>query len=373
MYQLMNINSPSFENYSKLLDVIKNQLKNDNDNDQEKEEEDLKNESKKSIILIDAQNKVKDNNKRKRKSILYHQQKQNKLNTMIIFFKRKSIIFIIKIMFVMFIAFSYYLVFLFINLKFKINYIKFDTINMYIEKVFKDSYNIFIPLKRELELYERNLINCTTLGTPYQLKLPIFDNLKIPIVEDYIVQILEDPDFKQKTKEEFQTIFNDDICKDESNVLFLNDCHKFWSGILSKGMRQSIAYLNTIIGNVLDELKSLNDDNKSLINLISETSSFFEYEIFNEYYLNKISQKAKSIFATLRKEKLESIYKTHLYILLVYILILILIFFLLMYHLYNYRNIFISFINFLGIVPLKYISEDKNLSEEIIKFGDDFY
>jgi hypothetical protein len=279
----------------------------------------------------------------------------------------------IKIIITMTIILSYYLVFLFINYKFKNNYINFDTVNVYIEKVFKDSYNIFIPLKRELELYERNLINCTTLGTPYQLKLPKFDNLKIPIVEDYIVQILEDPDFKQKTKEEFQTIFNDDICKDTRNEYFMNECHNFWSGILSKGMRQAIAYLNTIIGNVLDELKSLNDDNKSLFNLISEPSSFFEYENFNEYYLNNIQQKVKEIFITLRKEKLESIYKTHLYILLVYILILILILFLLMYYLYNYRNIFIAFINFLGIVPLKYISEDKNLSEEIIKFGDDFY
>jgi hypothetical protein len=292
---------------------------------------------------------------------------------MIFYFKRENIMFGIKIIFTIAITLSYYLIFLIINLKFKNNYIKFDSINVDIEKVFKDSYNIFIPLKRELELYERNLINCTTLGTPYQLKLPIFDNLKIPILEDFIMQILEDPDFKQKTIEEFQTIFNEDICKDSGNPLLLNDCHKFWSGILSKGMRQSIAYLNTIIGNVLDELKSLNDDNKSLFNLISEPSSYFEYEIFNEYYLNKISQKAKSIFATLRKEKLEAIYKTQLYILLVYILLLILIFFLLMYYLYNYKNIFISFINFLGIVPLRYISEDKNLSEEIIKFGNNFY
>ena len=368
--KLINFNSPSFDKYIKLLDTIKNQLKHDNN--QEKEEDDLKNESKKTNILVYGEQKIKDNNKKKRKSIL-SQQKQNKLNMMIFYFKRENIMFGIKIIITMTIILSYYLVFLLIDFKFKNNYINFDTVNVYIEKVFKDSYNIFIPLKRELELYERNLINCTTLGTPYQLKLPIFDNLKIPILEDFIMQILEDPDFKQKTIEEFQTIFNEDICKDAGNPLLLNDCHNFWTGILSKGMRQSIAYLNTIIGNVLDELKSLNDDNKSLFNLISEPSSYFEYEIFNEYYLNKISQKAKSIFATLRKEKLEAIYKTQLYILLVYILLLILIFFLLMYYLYNYKNIFISFINFLGIVPLRYISEDKNLSEEIIKFGNNFY
>ena len=89
--------------------------------------------------------------------------------------------------------------------------------------------------------------------------------------------------------------------------------------------------------------------------------------------MSKILQKIKSIFITLRKDKLESIYKTQLYILLAYILILILLVFILIYYLHNYKNIFISFINFVGIVPLKYISEDKNLSEEIIKFGNDFY
>jgi len=368
--KLINLNSSSFDNYTKLLDAIKNQLKNEN---QEKEEDDLKNESKKTNILIDTEKKMKDNNKKKRKSILY-QQKQNKLNMMISYFKKENLFFGIKIIFTMTITLSYYLVLLFVNFKFKNNYIKFDTINEYIEKFFKDSYDIFIPLKRELDLYEKNLINCTTLGNPYKLKLPNFEDLKIPILDDFIVQILEDPDFRQKTKDEFQTIVNDDLCKDAANELVKNDCNNFWSGILTKGMRQVIAYLNIIIGNVLDELKSLNDDNnKSLFSLISEQSSFFEYEIFNEYYMSKILQKIKSIFITLRKDKLESIYKTQLYILLAYILILILLVFILIYYLHNYKNIFISFINFVGIVPLKYISEDKNLSEEIIKFGNDFY
>jgi len=369
--ELINFNSPRFDNYAKLLDVIKNQLKNDNIH--QKDEDDLKCESKQTNILLFEDKKVKDNDKKKRKSILY-KQKQNKLNMMIFYFKRENIIFGIKIIFIIGITLSYYLVLLFVNLNFKNSYIKFDLINVYIEKVFKDSYDIFIPLKRELDLYERNLLNCTSLRNPYKLRLPIFNSLKIPVIEDFIVQILEDHDFKQKTKDEFQAIVNDDICKDAGNELVMNDCHSFWSGILSKGMRQAVAYLNTIIGNVLDELKSLNDENnKSLFNLISEQSSFFEYEIFNEYYLNKIIQKIKAIFIILRKEKLESIYKAQLYILIAYILISILLFCFLIYYLYNYIDIFISFVKFIGIIPLKYILEDKNLREEIVKFGNDFY
>ena len=371
MTKLINFNSPSFDNYAKLLDIIKNQLKNDNG--QEKEEEDLKNESKKTNILIDAQKNVKDNNKKKRKSILY-QHKQTKLNKMILFFKRKNIFFGIKIIFVMVITFSYYLVLLFINLKFKKDYINFDSLNIQIEKVFKDSFDIFVPLKRELDLYERNLINCTYLGTPYHLKLPNFNDLKIPILEDFMVQILEDPDFSKKTKDEFQRIFNDDMCKDSQSRVTINDCHSFWAGILTKGMRQAVAYLNTIIGSVLDELQYLNDDNnKTLFSLINERSTFFEYEIFNEYYMSKIYQKVKSIFFIFRDEKLNSIYKANLYILFIYVLILILLFALLMYFLNNYRNIFISFINFIGIIPIRFLSEDKNISEAIIRFNNDFY
>ena len=371
MTKLINFNSTSFDKYAKLLEVIKNQLKNDNN--QEKDEDDLQNESKKTHVLLFEKKKEKDNDKKKRKSIIY-KQKQNKLNMMIVYFKRENIIFGLKAIFTITITLSYYLAFFLFNLKYKNNYIKFDAINVSIEKVFKNSYDIFIPLKRELDLYERNLINCSTLGNPYKLRLPILENLKIPVIEDFIVQILEDHDFKQKTLDEFQTIVNYDICKDSPNEFVKNDCHNFWSGILSKGMRQVIAYLNTIIGIVLDELKSLNDENnKSLFNLISDQSSFFDYEVFNEYYLNKILQKIKSIFVTLRKEKLEIIFKALLYILLAYIFILILLFFLLRYYLHNYKNLFIAFINFIGIIPLKYISEDKNLSKEIVKFGKDFY
>ena len=372
MTKLINFNSPSFDNYVKLLDVIKNQLKNDNG--QEKEEEDLKNESRKTNILINREKKIKkDNDKKKRKSILY-QQKQNTLNVMNFYFKRENIFFGIKILFLMVITLSYYLVFFLINFKLKNNYIKFDTLNVEIENVFKDSYDIFIPLKRELDLYERNLINCTSLGTPYKLKLPNFNDLEIPFLEDFMIQILEDPDFEDKTKNEFQTIFDDDICKENKNREIMNDCNNFWSGILSKGMRQTVAYLNNIISSVFDELKYLNDDNnKTLFYLINEKSTFFEYEIFSEYYMSKVFQKVKSIFIKLRDEKLNSINKVHLFILLIYILSLFILFALLMYYFNIYRNIFISFINFIGIVPIRYLSEDKNLCEAIIKFNNDFY
>jgi len=371
MTKLINFNSPSFDNYVKLLDVIKNQLKNDNG--QEKEEEELKNESRKTNILINKDKKIKDNDKKKRKSII-HQQKQNTLNTMTFYFKKENIFFGIKILFLMVIALSYYLVFFLISFKFTKNYIKFDTVNVEIENVFKDSYDIFIPLKRELDLYERNLINCTSLGTPYKLKLPNFSDLKIPFLEDFMIQILEDPDFEEKTKNEFQIIFNDDICKEDKNNEIMNNCHNFWSGILSKGMRQTVAYLNNIISSVFDELKYLNDDNnKTLFYLINEHSTFFEYEVFSEYYMSKVFQKVQYIFITLRNEKLNSIYKTQLYILLIYILVLLLLFALLMYFLNQYRNIFVSFISFIGIVPIRYLSEDKNLCEAIIKFNNNFY
>ena len=225
-----------------------------------------------------------------------------------------------------------------------------------------------------MDLYERNLINCTSLGTPYKLKLPNFSDLKIPFLEDFMIQILEDPDFEEKTKNEFQIIFNDDICKEDKNNEIMNNCHNFWSGILSKGMRQTVAYLNNIISSVFDELKYLNDDNnKTLFYLINEHSTFFEYEVFSEYYMSKVFQKVQYIFITLRNEKLNSIYKTQLYILLIYILVLLLLFALLMYFLNQYRNIFVSFISFIGIVPIRYLSEDKNLCEAILKFNNNFY
>ena len=261
------------------------------------------------------------------------------------------------------------------KLKYKYEYLKFEETNDSIESIFKNIYDIFIPIERQVELYERNLINCTTLGELYQMKLPKIEDIESSTFGNLLMEITDDSDFKKETKEQFKLLFNQDLCNQiamgEKSIKF---CTNFWDGILKEGLEQAIIHLGVFIGQSLDELNSLNDvnNNKTLLNLIGD-SSFFQYQLFTEFYLNRAYQQIDSIFTQLRTEKLNSIQKIMKQILIVYLIISIFLFILLFYFIYTYENEFNSFLNFIAIIPHKYLSEDDNLYKNILKFGNKYY
>ena len=135
-----------------------------------------------------------------------------------------------------------------------------------------------------------------------------------------------------------------------------------------------MSYMSSMIGQVLNELESLNDINngRTLFSFMND-SYFFQYQIFNEYYLHRVYGRTKNVYEHLIIEKLKAIIKRLLYILLIYLLLSIFLFIVLYYFVLRYKYIFNSFIKFIEILPAKYIYEDKNLYREIIIFGDHFY
>ena len=248
-------------------------------------------------------------------------------------------------------------------------------VNSSIENAFKESFDIFIPIKRQLDFFERNLINCTTMGNFYKMKLPKINDIKIPKLENLIMNIMDDTDFKKETLEKFNLLFNQDICFDKSyNQQYIDYCNNFWSGILLKGMRQAIIQMGASIGNVLDELESINDinNNRTLLSLMND-SSFFQYQVFNECYLFRIYNKVKYIFINLREEKLSKIYTIINYILIIYIFLLVILSIFFKNFIYKYEHVFISFLNFIGIIPEKYISEDDDICKTIINDGNNLF
>ena len=256
----------------------------------------------------------------------------------------------------------------------KANYLNFNTLITSINNAFKDCFDIFIPIKRNLDLYERNLKNCTNLRYSYFLELPNVKNIVTPKLDNLIMNILDDNDFDKNTRDNFDKIFNEDLCNDGINTgKALNFCNNFWSGILLKGIIQSLSYMSSMIGLVLNELESLNNIKigRSLFSFMND-SYFFQYQIFNEYYLHRVYVRTKNVYETLRIEKLKAIIKKLLYILLIYLLISIFLFIVLYYYIQRYKYIFNSFIKFIEIFPTKYIYEDKNLYNEIIIFGNHF-
>ena len=378
---LINFKSSNFDNYIKRLEEINRQFNNDNTKEDEKEEnldfnntyskisntEDIKLSEKKMKIHDDTpKNKI---NKKK-----YYKNNKNKLELMALFFFKTNFLFGGKILLLLLFSLTYFIFSFLIRFKNKNNYINFDSKIISIYSTFKDSLDIFLPIKRQLELYENCLINCTTLNKFYYLQLPNASDIQIPRLDNIIMQIVDDPDLRKETRKEINNLFNEDLCKDIANTekakIF---CRKFWSGVLLKGIMQAITYMGSMIVRVLDELELLNNINSgtTLFSLIND-SYFFKYEIFNEYYMHRMFSKIQPMFNKMRKEKLNSIIKKFLKIFIIYLLLSIILIAILYYFIVSYKHKFNSFIKFICIFPKKYIYENKNLYKEIIIFGKNY-
>ena len=385
--KLINFNSPNFENYFKKLDEIKKKLRNDNSEEEEKVDDmdfnDL--DSKKKEEEDGEKNDIKDEkklnekDKRKKKKKKGNQQnkiqqlKKKKLAIMKSFFFKINVFFIIKIIFIIIISLSYFLIITLLKSKFKNDFLFFDSINDSIYGVYKDSYNIFIMLKRQLDMYERRLVNCTTIENKYEIRLP--KSLTPPKLGNLLMQITSDSSYNKKTIDKFKLLYSENACKIlVDNINDMPSCEKYWSGVLLKGMEQAITHMGIIIGTVMNELEALNTFNSPIVlfNLMNQ-STFIMYEQFTEYYLLRAYNKTTYVFKDLREERLNSIILIIKYILLSYIMISIIVFILLTYFTFKYKYIFNSFLNFIGILPIQYLSEDENLYNEIISFGNKYY
>jgi hypothetical protein len=269
---------------------------------------------------------------------------------------------------------TYYILCIFFKEKCKNELIDFYQINERLDKVFKDSYDIFLNLKRKIEIYENNLIDCETIGDFEPIDIPKIGEINTPKFGNIIMEITGDSDLEENTKEQFSLLFEHNVCKALFNNLSeMKYCENFWFGVLLKGLEQAIIQMDVILSSVLDELKSLNDaNNKTLIGLMSD-SSFIEYSQFNEFYLVKAFDLTYHIITEFRQQKLDSIVKHMRLILVIYLLISLFLFSLMIYFVYNFNALFNSFLNFIGIFPPKYLYEDENFYKEIVKFGEKYF
>jgi len=388
--KLINFNSNDFENYINKLDQIKKKLRNDNNEEEEKGDEmelnDMDTKKKEEDDeegndTTDKKNSTENNEKKKNKKKdrnkqnKIQQQRRKKLNLMISFFRTKNILFEVKIILILTFSLIYYLLSIFIKSKYKNEYISFDSINDALNGVYFDSINIYIKLKRKLDIYERSLINCKTIGNFTKMDIPKINDIIIPKFGNLIMQITSNSNFKKQTLQKFNSLYKDDVCRELIEYSYeLKYCEKFWSGVLLKGMEQAVTQMGVVIGTVLDEIQSLNTANNSrtLFSLMND-SSFIEYEQFNEYYLFKAYNKTSDIFKELRNEKLKSIINTISLVVYIYIFLSLFLFGFLIYFVYDFNSLFNSFLNFIGILPPKYLAEDGNFYNEIIRFGNKYF
>ena len=161
-------------------------------------------------------------------------------------------------------------------------------------------------------------------------------------------------------------------------------------------MEQGITQLGLSVASVTDELNSLNDlsdvlnknDNNENTTITNATvdnpltfdnltrqsdSAFFQFSIFVEYYLFESYLQTYQIFNILRDVKLENIKNSFNIILYIYLVGSILLLLILFYFVYESKYLLNSFLNFVGIFPVKYLMEDNALYHETLNLEQDVF
>jgi hypothetical protein len=411
--KLIKFRSPNFDIYLKRLEDLKKKLRNDTGEEEEKGNGDLEmgDMSKKNSKKDDDEKKKKKDSiddekegKKKRKKggskqSKIAQQRNKKKKIMAKFFFRWNLFFTFKVMGVLVVSITYYLVIMLIEKKKKNDYLSFDTTTNSIENIYKSSWDIFLEFKMELYKFENVLIakknaindlgnqtitditinngesatNCTNISCVesiknYSMKIPSSDNITTPKLGNLLMPLINDLDSNNNSTKTLNDLYNKDACvilfQDEGNI---TNCTEFWSGILTKGMEQSITQMSVIINTVIDTLNLLNTNKTYFKDIVESNSSWSQYEQFVEYYLFLSYMKTVDIFEDFRETKLESTKKTFKTILYAYIAGSVLLFFVMIYFVYSSKYVFNSFLNFIGILPVTYLMEDDGLYKDILK------
>ena len=483
--KLINFNSPNFDGYLKSLEDIKKRLRLESEEDEEKDEdmemeskkatkkeEDEENAKKKKKMNEDKENDHHKRKKKDKKSNKFMQVKQKKKRIMGMFFFKWNLFFTIKVLIILVISISYYLVSSVINSKNKSNYLDFDQTTDAIEAVYKQTYELYLKLKTQMEIFEERMrvkidainsfcdlndtevkyfnysyesrklnnsvvnISCNNIGCDrtncdkeyakscvndvncddtkkkamceglrcidsienYQMYIPSNEELTSPKLGSLLMPLVSAvDDSSTETEIKLNNLYNNDSCiilVGKEDFEEYDFCSKFWSNILGKGMEQGITQLGLSVASVTDELNSLNDlsdvlnkkdnntnntnstiDNpKTFDNLTKESeSAFFQFSIFVEYYLFESYLQTYKIFDVLRDVKLENIKNSFNIILYIYLVGSILLLIILLYFVYESQYLLNSFLNFVGIFPVKYLMEDNVLYHDTLRLEQDVF
>ena len=387
--KIINFIFYNLDEYIKQLDEIKKKLGNDTGVEDDEKEEDIdininisnsKDNSKKEEEEEKIEKKESNSNNFQTKgknNFKKYKNKRIRIKKFKSYFIRINFFFEIKLLIIIIIYLSYYILSILFGKTKKNEFIDFDSINDSMIGVFKESYDIFISFKRQLQLYEENLTNCKISMNNnkeiYKIKIPSIFDIKTPNFGNAIMKITSGLDDASEALSNLTEIFSGDACK------FLTNNQKsyelcgnfFWNGILLKGIEQTVVKMGDLIKTIIEELDSINNGGKSF-NEILYASVYIKYELFIELYYQKTYRLIDDYFWAIRKRKLYYILKVIKNILLAYITISFFLLIILICFVFDMKNLFNSFLNFIAILPTKYLSEDENFYNDIIRIGSNY-
>ena len=138
-------------------------------------------------------------------------------------------------------------------------------------------------------------------------------------------------------------------------------------------MEQSITQMIIEKNSVEDELSALYRNDKNITEIMNVDSSFRRFEFFVIYYFLKSFWETSKIFEEIKQIKIDSINDIYLIITIVYIVITFFLIIVVGYVIKSSRKVFNSFLNFIVILPAKFLGYDAYFLEEVLKLEDKLY
>jgi len=376
--RLINFNSKNFDKYLKGLEDLKKKFRDIND-EEDKMIEDIQNENnidekidtnsntkinKKSNKKEYTHEKNVENRKKERNKI--QQQKVKKKNIMSNYFHKSCILYGLKIGLILIFSTIYFGITIAINLNMKKRYKKLDSIIEQINNAYFDSFKILILFKEQFEI----LLNT---GDKTKLNIPKDSEIIRPKFGSSLIYIINQKRYSKESLKIFDNLYNNNACQEINNTSTEEIyCESIFNSILTKGLEQSISQMSIIITNCINELNGLKE-NKTMNELLSGDNDYAKFETFVGIFMLKSFLKTQDIFKVFRNDEKLLMFDFLKKTLIIYCIIYIILLLSMIYFIYEYKIIINSFFNFIGILPAKFIVDDNNLYQLILKLEKDFY
>ena len=377
--KLINFSSSNFEDYLKKLEELKKKFRDDSNDEEEKNPDELdngvddiegKNENSKDNNDINikknfANNKENPKNKKNKQNKI-QQQKLKKKKIMSDYFIKYNIYFGIKLSILFFISSSFFFITLFSTSNMKKNYRVFDSTIEEINLIFYNSFKVFMTFKEQITIFQFTKERAI-------LEFPYDYEISRPKVGNAVINLIKNSKYSNEYINKLELLFSVNACEAlTQNKTEYNFCENIFSSILTKGLAQAIVQMGLIITSCIDELNGLRN-NTNLTDLYNMKSSYSNYEMFVGYYMLEaflLTQKAFEVFRNNEKYNIYTIINVIMAIYLIFFIILTIYF---IYFTYSYKKIENSFLNFIGILPSKFIIDDESFFKAINKFGQYFF
>ena len=372
--KLLNFTSISFDEYLKKLEELKKNLREETNDDEDKNMDDIDEELNENNDNKELNNDIKNNINKKKHNIKRKKNKQNKLHLqkmkkrkiMSNYFFRTNLYFVIKLSIFFTILIIYFIITMAIFTNFRKSFKNLDDSLVEINNIYFNIFQTYLKMKKQIEKFfiSRN---------EEDIIIPSDSELVQTKLGNTLFDILHSKKYTKEYLNKIKILYNENACE----LLIKNKfddkyCETLFSGIIVKGLDQVIVQMSIIINNCIDDLTMLKK-NKNLKDFYSINNYFCNYEILVGYYIFNSFLLTNDIFDIFREDEKKNINFLYGIVNGFFGIVIAFLIFLLFYFIYQFKNIGNSFYNFIGIIPNKFISDDENFYDSIIKLREILY